>query len=192
MAAVFNNQWIYTTNTSAPGLIPVGLPSQWTDPVTGISYSSLNLLSESELNVIGWYQAWEDKPIDPITEYQTQGISSVTFDSQTKRFTVVYVYNYRPLSVVRQIKTFKLEQERKTYIEGQLNNIPDIRKWVAIYKAVGKLINHLTPLVPAIQNDAYLQGLLNKITNLNTQDTAFDDKMTQVETETDIPTIIAI
>lgn len=190
--AVFNNNWIYTLDTGNPGTNIIPLPEQWKDPVTGISYSSLHLLSESELNTIGWFRVLEERPVGEITKYQNEVLDSLIFTSGNSTFTATYLYEYKTLQEVRVIKILELEALRKTFIETQLNNIPDIRKWVAIYKTVGKLISHLSPLVPAIQNDTYLQAVLNKVTSLNTKETEYDDKVTLVNTETNIPTIIAI
>jgi len=187
----FKDKYIYSVDPVNQQITTLmTLPIKWKDPVTKISYSNLHFLSESELNDIGWYKIMEDHPIETMTEYQIEAIDTYSFDLINNYFIVIFIQIYRSLEQIRIIKINEINNLKRKFIESKLNNLDDLEKWVDSYKIIGKIIAHLSPLVPAIKNDTYLQGVLSKLSNLSDSVTNYNDNITIVKNEKKIKNII--
>ena len=186
----YNNLWIYAPDTSTVVPLMKFLPKVWKSPDTGKSYSSMHLFSEVKLNEIGWYKIMELHDEIPPTEYQKESMQSFTFREQSQTFLAEYVVVYRDLEDVRSTKLNSLNNELYEFIEDKLDNIPDVVKWVNSYRAIAKLIEHTSPLVPAIANDAFLQGIVTKVAPLVAKASNVNSRITTVTGSNDIETII--
>jgi len=196
MAETFNNIYVYslTPETATVDMKQI-LPVKWKDPETGVQYSNLYLLTEPELNDLGWWRVYEEHDSNSPTQYETETID--TFVWRGGDFLATYIVVYKDLETVRAIKIASLETERDQNILDTIDHRTAEEHYENIYHALAVLINAFAQGTAAqvadyVNTNAFCQNLKTKVANLAGETTAYDDRITLAETENDIPTLIAL
>jgi len=189
----FSNRWIHTLDPEGDlsGENPIKLPASWRN-AAGDWYSNLQLLSVPALNNIGWYKIMVDKPV--INEYEENTISDISFNALNDEIEVIYVKSYKDLTEVRNIKIRAIHNAKIINIQTTLDDRTKPENFQVIFKSLSLLIHAFSQANPQtyVNNNTYLQAVMSQSSILENETIIYNNKIAQVNIETDIPTIIAL
>lgn len=185
----FSNNYVYTLDPEGDvtGLTWERLPKSWQNP-SGVSYSNFDTKSTSELNSLGWYKVYTNKPTK--TDYEKYTLSTVTFNNN--EFLATFTKSYKTLEEVRTLKKNSLHNEMVINIQTTLDDRTEPENFQVIFKSLGLLIHSFSETNPQtyVNNNSYLQAVLTQADQLETETQSYKTRINQVDTETDILTII--
>ena len=106
---------------------PRTIPSTWTDPATGVTYTNFDKLTDPQLLSFGWKPYSENDPGSPGV-YYTRTLSA--FNVTATNVTRDVVYTPWDIEDIKRSKVTELEQQIIQYTTNQLSSNPKVSEYV--------------------------------------------------------------